>query len=394
MTKVLKITPKISELTPSTDKKIVCPEINCESTFQNSSRLNFHLKNHHKKVVQPEVNHKNFIKNFHCPVSECIYHENSTNYRFFTCLKYLRQHFLKVHAEKSIKCDNCDRCFLNENLKLNHQKHCGLKFSCNECGWEYNSKEALQTHGKRKNHKIYTEIQPIVTKPRAQLILPKPEFKILIKIGKTTNDQSIQTDEQIKSLPKKKERKRTSQTQTVVNSKKLKTTSETSVDTTDNFTLTFDELSGWKNNSSTQTNFNLFEESDSNLIDNSSQTQNNLNNMNYFEDSLSCFGTSGFDAGLCSIETQTDVDHLFHNSSDSTNLDQILEKYSHMHTQTCDEILSELGLTDIQTQTNLTNYNELLVSTETQTSFSQHFLGNSSIQTQTSTSIELLTDIN
>lgn len=382
MTKVLKITPKISELTPPIDKKLICPELNCESSFQNSSRLNFHLKNHHKKLVQSEINPKNFIKNFHCPVNDCIYHETSTNYRFFTCLKYLKQHYLKVHAEKSIKCDNCDRCFLNENLKTNHQKLCGLKFSCNECGWEYNSKEALQTHGKRKNHKIYIENQPIVSQTTEKLILPKPEIKILIKIEKTTNDQSIQTDEQTISLPK--ERKRTSQTQTVVNSKKLKTT--------DNFT--FDELNGWKNNSSTQTNFNLFEESDSNLIDNSSQTQNNLNNMNYFEDSLSCFGTSGFDAGLCSIETQTDLDHLFQNSSDSTNLDQILEKYSHMHTQTCDEILSELGLTDIQTQTNLTNYNELLVSTETQTSFSQHFLGNSSIQTQTSTSTELLTDIN
>lgn len=385
-TNILKITPELSELTPSNNKIIICPELNCESSFQNSSRLNFHLKNHHKKLIKSEKNHKNVIKNFHCPVDNCIYHENSTS-KFFTCLKYLKQHYLKVHAEKIIKCYNCEKCFSNENLKANHAKLCGLKFSCNECGWEYNSKEALQTHGKRKNHKIYTEIEPIVSKPQS-ILIPKPQLKILLKIEKTTTEQSVQTDE----------RKRTSQTQTVVKAKKLKTTSETqtfTVDTTDNFTLTFDELNGWKNNSSTQTNFNLFEESDSNLIDNSSQTQNNLNNMNYFEDSLSCFGSSGFDAGLCSIETQTDLDHLFHNSSDSaTNLDQILEKYSHMHTQTCDEILSELGLTDIQTQTNLTNYNELLVSTETQTSFSQHFLGNSSIQTQTLTSNELLTDIN
>lgn len=381
MSKALKITPEISELTPSTNKQVICPEINCESTFQNSSRLNFHLKNHHKKVIKPEPD-KKLIKNFHCPVNNCIYHENSKDYRFFTCLKYLKQHFLKVHAEKLIKCDNCEKCFSNENLKNNHEKLCGVKLRCNECGWEYNSKEALQTHGKRKNHKIYAEVQPMISEPKVQLILPKPELKFFMKIEKTTNDQSVQTDEQIASSPKK-ERKRTSQTQTFGNSKKLKTTSETQtfkVDTTENFTLTLDEMNGWKNNSSTQTNLNLFEESDSNLVDSSSQTQNNLNNMNYFEDSLSCFG---IDAGLCSIETQTDLDHLFNNSSDSTNLDQILEKYSHMHTQTCEEILYEFGLTDIQTQTNLTNYNDLLVSTETQT---QHFLGNSSIQTQTSTS--------
>lgn len=121
--------------------------------------------------------------------------------------------------------------------------------------------------------------------------------------------------------------------------------------------------------------------------------ENNLNRLNFVEDAdvedsiSTCLeqlvNSSG---GLCDIETQTE--------KFSTNiLDQML--YSHMHTQTCDEFLSELGLSDIQTQTNLPDdkdglgessdqnaygittsgpHDEMLVSTETQTSFTQCLL--------------------
>lgn len=102
---------------------------------------------------------------------------------------------------------------------------------------------------------------------------------------------------------------------------------------------------------------------------------------------------------FCDIETQTDIPC---SSSDSCSsnvvplLDQMLSHSSHMHTQTCDDFLSELGLADIQTQTNWSNLNteassevavrsndvrdhshvhdELFVSTETQTSFTQCLL--------------------
>lgn len=85
----------------------------------------------------------------------------------------------------------------------------------------------------------------------------------------------------------------------------------------------------------------------------------------------------------------------------------MLSQSSHMYTQTCDDLLNELGLSDIQTQTNCpstespnhncgvkltstatsTNpciHDELLVSTETQTSFTQCLL-NSCTDTETST---------
>lgn len=110
---------------------------------------------------------------------------------------------------------------------------------------------------------------------------------------------------------------------------------------------------------------------------------------------------------LKDIETQTEP---FVSSAATENhnyFDQMLSQSSHMYTQTCDDFLTELGLSDIQTQTNWptsdnhsepscvqftstatsTNpciHDELLVSTETQTSFTQCLL-NSCADSGTST---------
>lgn len=104
---------------------------------------------------------------------------------------------------------------------------------------------------------------------------------------------------------------------------------------------------------------------------------------------------------LKDIETQTEP-FLTSASNENHYLDQMLAaQSSHMYTQTCDDFLTELGLSDIQTQTNWpspdhhndsgsvqftstatsTNpciHDELLVSTETQTSFTQCLLNSCS----------------
>lgn len=101
---------------------------------------------------------------------------------------------------------------------------------------------------------------------------------------------------------------------------------------------------------------------------------------------------------LRDIETQTEPFVSSSASAENQNyFDQMLAQSSHMYTQTCDDFLTELGLSDIQTQTNWpssdnhsdtscvqftstatsTNpciHDELLVSTETQTSFTQCLL--------------------
>lgn len=111
---------------------------------------------------------------------------------------------------------------------------------------------------------------------------------------------------------------------------------------------------------------------------------------------------------LRDIETQTEPFLSSSNAENHNYFDQMLAQSSHMYTQTCDDLLTELGLADIQTQTNWpsspdphnennnvqftstatsTNpcmHDELLVSTETQTSFEQCLL-NSRTDTGTST---------
>lgn len=137
--------------------------------------------------------------------------------------------------------------------------------------------------------------------------------------------------------------------------------------------------------------------------------------INYFAD-----GDHNF-PGLCDIETQTEMffvdseqaleppppsirvhrstgcgpgdanddDDDDDNNSVTEQLDQLL--YNNMQTQTCEDILSDFGWTDIQTQTNWTNdateyaKNELLVSTETQTNFSKFLLQQQNTYTQTTT---------
>ena len=123
---------------------------------------------------------------------------------------------------------------------------------------------------------------------------------------------------------------------------------------------------------------NSEEAENSNLVDSSSQTQ-----FNYFEDSLSCFGSNQF-----TTETQTEVIGSIFSG------DPML--YSNMHTQTCNDILSEWGLTNdfvsTETQTNW-NFDSCLLlpsnsSSSTQTSQqNMEFLNEleyNSIQTQTS----------
>uniref|UniRef100_A0A1B0DE24 Uncharacterized protein n=1 Tax=Phlebotomus papatasi TaxID=29031 RepID=A0A1B0DE24_PHLPP len=164
-----------------------------------------------------------------CQIAECSYAEK----KHFQKRKHLKQHLLKVHAVKKFKCV-CSRAFSTKNFLLAHERQCGKEFKCYECDWRFNSREALLTHARRKNHKFEFE----------KKIVP----------------------------------------------------------------ATF-------------------------------------------------------------TETQTEGRIL--NTHRTSRLDPLL--YSHMYTQTCDEMLSELGLSDVQTQTTWPppDLQDFLVSTETQTSFTQ-----------------------
>ncbi|XP_071447509.1 uncharacterized protein Asciz [Hetaerina americana] len=148
---VQKICPLPSELSFIT-KNIPCPEEGCNGTFLNSSNLEMHLSKHHKKRSDGN-NRREYLNKmncqYHCPVEKCLYNINSD--RHFTHIKYLKQHYLKVHAEKKFLCKKCDKGFSTEAACNVHMRICGMKFTCS-CGCSYMSYEALITHAKRKNH--------------------------------------------------------------------------------------------------------------------------------------------------------------------------------------------------------------------------------------------------
>lgn len=105
-----------------------------------------HRRKQNQKTSSPAV-----IYQFHCPVDGCIYDANSE--RHFSCLKYLQQHYKKVHAVKSFFCEKCGRGFAKPSNCFTHQAVCGTVYECS-CGAEYTSREALLTHAKRNTHTL------------------------------------------------------------------------------------------------------------------------------------------------------------------------------------------------------------------------------------------------
>lgn len=261
-----------------------------------------------------------------CQIAGCSYAEK----KHFQKRKHLKQHLLKVHAAKKFTCV-CGKAFSTKNFLLAHERQCGKEFKCYECDWLFNSREALLTHARRKNHNFEFE----------KKIVPAALFKIKIlpkKSSKTATDQVHQSVQTAENHPKKRKLTQTTQT-TKKEVKKMKTTA-----------------------TETQTPV------ENSRTNNSSQTTKTPSMVDFFDDSLSIF-PGNFDGSLCSTETQTEGRIL--NTHRTSRLDPLL--YSHMYTQTCDEILSELGLSDVQTQTTWPppDLQDFLVSTETQTSFTQ-----------------------
>ncbi|CAL1679517.1 unnamed protein product [Lasius platythorax] len=204
-------------------EKMICPSpeelsvisnnVRCEQcslVFANASRYRLHdLKVHQRKKLDKIA--KENVR-YHCPVQSCVYAVNSQ--RYFSTMKYLKQHYLKVHAEKNYTCDRCGRSFSTESTKGGHMRVCGIEFKCS-CSKIYTTYEALLTHAKRSLHTITEKYKNslkhtnskmiqivlpsrIVSKPVA--ILPSPDKserdgKIIGTTAKSTSDIGVQTDD-------------------------------------------------------------------------------------------------------------------------------------------------------------------------------------------------------
>lgn len=339
---------------------IKCTEKNCTNTFASQSHLNMHLAKKHG--MQHLLQKDSLKKQYYCPEKECSYHKKL----HFKQFKLLKQHYLKVHAEKCYVCKLCSKGFPSELALKNHVEYCGAIFKCNGCSNSYSSYEALQTHCRRKKHVFYNKeafrtakTDLTVSKTNSEfctksklLLLPKPSNACVILVtSKQSMDKTCQTD--------------------IMNDVKKQTSVETQ--TVGDYTQLKQKNNDGNERISTETqteetkSFNIIEKLNMNdycygdiigLEQKHSSTQTNINK----NDNSLCgldFDTTFFN---CNTETQTDLfsDAILNNC----------EFYSNMCTQTpsCgDVLLDNLEFNDTYTQTILYDDDDVVRSVESQT---------------------------
>ncbi|XP_034107591.1 zinc finger and BTB domain-containing protein 24 [Drosophila albomicans] len=140
-----KFTPDVAALLP--ERQYRCELCN-DQVFGNQSHYQLHLRRRHK--LNTTSNNHPEITSYHCPAEKCIYNADRPGSRGFTNLRFLRQHYQKIHMLKEFKCNECNETFLLERHLEKHQ--CCSSYPCPICGLTYSSKAGLQTHMRRKSH--------------------------------------------------------------------------------------------------------------------------------------------------------------------------------------------------------------------------------------------------
>lgn len=151
------IKPSITELTKEVRTNILCTVEGCGKILPNTPALNMHLvKSHRIKevIVNPTVRKdmKGSVKLYCCPVDGCPRGPG----RPFSQFSLVKQHFMKMHAEKKHKCSKCNNGYSTEWDLKRHIEDCGKTYQCT-CGCPYASRAALLSHVYRTGHEIPTE---------------------------------------------------------------------------------------------------------------------------------------------------------------------------------------------------------------------------------------------
>lgn len=179
---IIKVCPKAEELSV-VRVNIPCPVDGCSSILPHSGSLQIHLSKTHRitgdsnGTSSEDSSDQNAVKHYHCPVQKCVY--NISSERHFTSKKLLRQHYMKIHAEKKHKCPKCGHGFGLERDCQRHLLTCGIIFRCKTCDCPFSSVEATKNHCKIKQHQIPDECKnirstnktPSCTAPQTILIL-------------------------------------------------------------------------------------------------------------------------------------------------------------------------------------------------------------------------------
>ncbi|XP_062032393.1 ATM interactor [Lepus europaeus] len=151
------IQPSVSELSRAVRTNILCTVRGCGKILPNSPALNMHLVKSHRLqdgIVNPTIRKelKTVPKFYCCPIKGCPRGPN----RPFSQFSLVKQHFMKMHAEKKHKCSKCSNSYGTEWDLKRHAEDCGKIFQCT-CGCPYASRTALQSHIYRTGHEIPAE---------------------------------------------------------------------------------------------------------------------------------------------------------------------------------------------------------------------------------------------
>ncbi|XP_029971972.1 ATM interactor [Salarias fasciatus] len=170
------VKPTITELTKEVRTNILCTVEGCGKILPNTPALNMHLvKSHRIKdgIVNPTVRKemKGSQKLYCCPIEGCPRGPN----RPFSQFSLVKQHFMKMHAEKKHKCSKCNNGYSTEWDLKRHIEDCGKTYQCT-CGCPYASRAALLSHIYRTGHEIPTEHRnPPVKKRKMEKLLSGAE---------------------------------------------------------------------------------------------------------------------------------------------------------------------------------------------------------------------------
>ncbi|KAF4091821.1 hypothetical protein AMELA_G00041820 [Ameiurus melas] len=150
------IKPSITELT-KVRTNILCTVQGCGKILPNTPALNMHLVKSHRVqegIVNPTVRKdmKGSQKLYCCPIEGCPRGPN----RPFSQFALVKQHFMKMHAEKKHKCVKCNNGYSTEWDLKRHAEDCGRTYSCT-CGCPYASRTALLSHIYRTGHEVPKE---------------------------------------------------------------------------------------------------------------------------------------------------------------------------------------------------------------------------------------------
>ncbi|XP_048860962.1 ATM interactor [Brienomyrus brachyistius] len=151
------ITPSITELTKEVRTNILCTVEGCGKILPNTPALNMHLvKSHRVKdgLINPTVRKdmKGSQKLYCCPMEGCP----RGPHRPFSQFSLVKQHFMKMHAERKHRCAKCSNCYSTEWDLRRHAEDCGKTYHCT-CGCPYASRAALLSHIYRTGHEVPTE---------------------------------------------------------------------------------------------------------------------------------------------------------------------------------------------------------------------------------------------